>query len=73
MLLVSVEVKELTPEFYYLPILRLCQPITPWETQEGVPVGDVELPPWANSATRFVDIMRAALESEHSHSPFIDG
>ena len=61
------EVKELTPEFYYLPdFLRNRNQLPLGKTQEGVPVGDVELPPWANnSATRFVDIMRAALESEH--------
>jgi hypothetical protein len=61
------EVKELTPEFYYLPdFLRNRNQLPLGKTQEGMPVGDVELPPWAmNSATRFVDIMRTALESEH--------
>jgi len=59
------DVKELIPEFYYLPEMfvnssgyRLGQ------LDDGTKVGDVELPPWANSPEEFVRINRQALESE---------
>lgn len=32
--------------------------------EDGSPVGDVELPPWASSPEEFVRINRMALESE---------
>jgi len=60
------DVKELIPEFYYLPEFlqnsnRFDLGTTQWEQL----VHDVELPPWAKGdARRFVRIMRAALESE---------
>ena len=59
------DVKELIPEFYYLPEMfvnssgyRLGQ------LDDGTKVDDVELPPWANSPEEFVRINRQALESE---------
>jgi hypothetical protein len=61
------EVKELTPEFYYSPeFLTNHNNLPLGTTQDGTQVHDVELPPWANNdSTRFVSIMREALESEH--------
>lgn len=42
------DVKELTPEWFYLPdFLRNTNGIDLGERQDGVPVNDVELPPWA--------------------------
>eukprot|EP00466_Bigelowiella_natans_P021044 jgi/Bigna1/37041/e_gw1.17.16.1 len=61
------DVKELIPEFYYLPDFlqntnRFDLGVTQWKQQ----VHDVELPPWANNdPRRFVRIMREALESEY--------
>eukprot|EP00467_Chlorarachnion_reptans_P011227 CAMPEP_0114534328 /NCGR_PEP_ID=MMETSP0109-20121206/27777_1 /TAXON_ID=29199 /ORGANISM="Chlorarachnion reptans, Strain CCCM449" /LENGTH=4259 /DNA_ID=CAMNT_0001717725 /DNA_START=231 /DNA_END=13011 /DNA_ORIENTATION=- len=61
------DVKELIPEFYYLPDFlqnsnRFDLGVTQWKQL----VHDVELPPWAkNDPRRFVRIMRDALESEH--------
>jgi hypothetical protein len=59
------EVKELTPEFYYLPsAFQNRGNLDLGVSQGGVSVGDVELPPWAKtSAHLFVRTMRAALES----------
>ena len=59
------DVKELIPEFYYLPEMfvnnsgyRLGQ------LDDGMKGDDVELPPWAASPEEFVRINRQALESE---------
>lgn len=59
------DVKELIPEFYYLPEMFIN-----WNRyklgateDEGI-VDDVVLPPWASSPEEFVRINRMALESE---------
>jgi len=65
------EVKELIPEFYCQPaFLRNHNRFNLGTGQDGVSVGDVELPKWANgSADVFVEKMRQALESDHvSHN-----
>ncbi|KAI9989343.1 hypothetical protein PInf_019621 [Phytophthora infestans] len=61
------DVKELIPEFYYLPeFLENVNACVFGTSQTGVVVGDVELPPWANgSPTEFVRLNRAALESPY--------
>ncbi|RLN66957.1 hypothetical protein BBJ28_00011449 [Nothophytophthora sp. Chile5] len=61
------DVKELTPEFFYLPaFLENVNNRAFGTSQTGVVVGDVELPPWANgSTTEFVRLNRAALESPY--------
>ncbi|KAE9038699.1 BEACH domain-containing protein [Phytophthora rubi] len=61
------DVKELIPEFFYLPeFLENVNERTFGTSQTGVVVGDVELPPWANdSPTEFVRLNRAALESPY--------
>lgn len=59
------DVKELTPEFFYLPEMFLnLNEYNMGETQERMRVSDVELPKWANNAYEFVRINRMALESE---------
>ena len=62
------DVKELIPEFYYLP--RMFANANHFDLgmrQDGLgKVDDVELPPWANgSPEEFVRLHRAALESEY--------
>jgi len=67
------DVKELTPEFFYLPssLLNLNgldfgsrQPVKGYS--DGGQVGHVELPPWAHGDPwRFIRIQRQALESRH--------
>jgi factor associated with neutral sphingomyelinase activation len=70
------DVKELIPEFYASPdgssssgaageFLLNVQELDLGVRQNGQPVEDVTLPPWARSATDFLRQMRAALESEH--------
>ncbi|OWZ24501.1 hypothetical protein PHMEG_000454 [Phytophthora megakarya] len=61
------DVKELIPEFFYLPeFLENVNECAFGTSQKGVVVGDVELPPWANgSPTEFVRLNRAALESPY--------
>lgn len=61
------DVKELIPEFFYLPeFLENVNDRAFGTSQTGVVVGDVELPPWANgSPTEFVRMNRAALESPY--------
>ena len=60
------DVKELTPEFYYLPEFLLNLNGLPLgDRQDGVKVGDVQLPAWANGSVRqFIQLHRRALESE---------
>ncbi|XP_071535311.1 neurobeachin isoform X2 [Panulirus ornatus] len=59
------DVKELIPEFYYLPEMFIN-----WNryklgaTEEEGVVDDVVLPPWASSPEEFIRINRMALESE---------
>ncbi|CAH1159867.1 unnamed protein product [Phaedon cochleariae] len=59
------DVKELIPEFYFLPEMFVnANRYRLGLTEEGKPIGDVELPPWASSPEEFVRINRMALESE---------
>uniref|UniRef100_UPI003590263B lipopolysaccharide-responsive and beige-like anchor protein isoform X2 n=1 Tax=Myxine glutinosa TaxID=7769 RepID=UPI003590263B len=59
------DVKELIPEFYYLPEMFVnVNGYNLGETEAGQVVSDVQLPPWAKSPHDFVRINRAALESE---------
>lgn len=62
----AAEVKELTPEWYCNPsFLRNANNFKLGTSQDGDVIGDVFLPPWAKgSPERFVEVMRAALESE---------
>jgi hypothetical protein len=61
------DVKELIPEFYYLPeFLENRFNLDLGEKQSGEKVGDVVLPPWAKGSTReFIRKHREALESDH--------
>ncbi|KAG5844665.1 hypothetical protein ANANG_G00164890 [Anguilla anguilla] len=59
------DVKELIPEFYYLPEMFVNS--NGYELgvrDDGAPVCDVDLPPWAKKPEDFVRINRMALESE---------
>uniref|UniRef100_A0ACD6A7M7 Uncharacterized protein n=1 Tax=Avena sativa TaxID=4498 RepID=A0ACD6A7M7_AVESA len=60
------DVKELIPEFYYLPeFLENQFKLDLGEKQSGEKVGDVALPPWAKGSTReFIRKHREALESD---------
>ncbi|XP_053273603.1 lipopolysaccharide-responsive and beige-like anchor protein [Pleuronectes platessa] len=59
------DVKELIPEFYYLPEMFVnSNSYNLGVMEEGSVVSDVELPPWAKSPEEFVRINRLALESE---------
>ncbi|XP_075923575.1 neurobeachin isoform X4 [Petromyzon marinus] len=59
------DVKELIPEFFYLPeMFTNSNDYNLGVTDAGVAVGDVVLPPWAKTGEEFVRINRAALESE---------
>ena len=61
----TTDVKELTPEFFYLPdFLVNSNGLDMGVTQQGETVGDVTLPPWAKNAADFVAIHREALESD---------
>jgi len=62
----AAEVKELTPEWYCCPtFLRNTNNFKLGTSQEGAVLGNVVLPAWANdSPERFVEVMRAALESD---------
>eukprot|EP01156_Anaeramoeba_ignava_P023529 Anaeramoba_ignava/c21607_g1_i1.p1 GENE.c21607_g1_i1~~c21607_g1_i1.p1 ORF type:complete len:1101 (-),score=335.69 c21607_g1_i1:108-3410(-) len=60
------DVKELIPEFFYLPeFLENPNNFNLGKLQTGKDIGIVELPPWAKSPRDFVRINRDALESEH--------
>ena len=61
------DVKELIPEFYYLPdFLVNSNRFNLGTMQSGKLLDDVELPPWAHgSAEEFVRLNRAALESDY--------
>ena len=63
----SSDVKELIPEFYYMPeFLRNANELRMGTRQDGMALGDVVLPPWAqDSPERFVHLMREALESDY--------
>ncbi|KAJ8271849.1 hypothetical protein COCON_G00107080 [Conger conger] len=59
------DVKELIPEFYYLPEMFVNS--NNYELgvmADGTPVSDVDLPPWAKTPEQFVRTNRLALESE---------
>ncbi|XP_034441743.1 lipopolysaccharide-responsive and beige-like anchor protein isoform X6 [Hippoglossus hippoglossus] len=59
------DVKELIPEFYYLPEMFVnSNRYNLGVMEEGSVVSDVELPPWAKSPEEFVRLNRLALESE---------
>eukprot|EP00026_Physarum_polycephalum_P000081 Phypoly_transcript_00081.p1 GENE.Phypoly_transcript_00081~~Phypoly_transcript_00081.p1 ORF type:complete len:2336 (+),score=350.42 Phypoly_transcript_00081:123-7130(+) len=59
------DVKELIPEFYYFPeFMENLNHIDFGMRQNGEPVDEVTLPPWASTSQEFVDICRKALESE---------
>ncbi|KAG9395582.1 Beige/BEACH domain [Carpediemonas membranifera] len=66
------DVRELIPEFFYLPeFLGNPNNIDIGTTQTDEEIGTVKLPPWASTPDEFVRINRAALESpyvsEHLH------
>jgi hypothetical protein len=58
---------ELIPEFYYMPeFLKIQNNVNYGNLQNGNKISDVILPKWANnSAQKFIDIMKDALESEY--------
>ncbi|KAM6985955.1 LOW QUALITY PROTEIN: neurobeachin a [Aplochiton taeniatus] len=61
----TADVKELIPEFYYLPEMFVNS--NDYELgvrEDGVSVSDIELPNWAKKPEDFVRINRMALESE---------
>ncbi|XP_051939556.1 lipopolysaccharide-responsive and beige-like anchor protein isoform X2 [Hippocampus zosterae] len=59
------DVKELIPEFYYLPEMFVnANTYNLGVMEDGTAVSDVELPPWAKTPEEFVRINRQALESE---------
>ncbi|XP_042340434.1 lipopolysaccharide-responsive and beige-like anchor protein isoform X1 [Plectropomus leopardus] len=59
------DVKELIPEFYYLPEMFVnANTYNLGVMEDGTVVSNVELPPWAKSPEEFVRINRLALESE---------
>ena len=62
----AAEVKELTPEWYCNPsFLKNSNGFKFGKSQDGELLGDVILPPWAKgSADVFIEVMRAALESD---------
>ncbi|EIE23680.1 beach-domain-containing protein [Coccomyxa subellipsoidea C-169] len=61
------DVKELTPEFFYLPdFLTNADGFCLGTRQDGRDLDDVELPPWARgSPDEFVRLQREALECDH--------
>ena len=62
----SGDVKELIPEFFYLPdFLRNPNALNFGTKQNGTVLGDVVLPPWAENAEHFIKVNRDALESEY--------
>uniref|UniRef100_A0A674KG59 LPS responsive beige-like anchor protein n=1 Tax=Terrapene triunguis TaxID=2587831 RepID=A0A674KG59_9SAUR len=59
------DIKELIPEFYYLPEMFVnLNNYNLGVMDDGTVVSDVELPPWTKSPEEFVRINRLALESE---------
>jgi hypothetical protein len=60
------DVKELIPEFFYLPeFLENVNSLDLGASQVGERVGDVKLPPWARDPLEFIRLNRDALESEY--------
>lgn len=67
----NADVKELTPEFYYLPdfLVNENKFDIGVRQQDGVPLDDVQLPTWAKgSPDEFIRLHRAALESPYVSS-----
>ncbi|OMO50809.1 hypothetical protein CCACVL1_30251 [Corchorus capsularis] len=64
------DVKELIPEFYYLPeFLMNSNSYHLGVKQDGEPISDVSLPPWAKGSPElFISKNRDALESEYVSS-----
>ncbi|XP_037656516.1 neurobeachin isoform X3 [Choloepus didactylus] len=61
----TADVKELIPEFYYLPEMFVNSNGYNFGVREDeVVVNDIDLPPWAKKPEDFVRINRMALESE---------
>ncbi|MEE6461317.1 hypothetical protein FKM82_001255 [Ascaphus truei] len=59
------DIKELIPEFYFLPEMFVnFNNYNLGVMDDGTVVSDVELPPWAKTPEEFVRINRLALESE---------
>ncbi|XP_054846047.1 lipopolysaccharide-responsive and beige-like anchor protein isoform X2 [Eublepharis macularius] len=59
------DIKELIPDFYYLPEMFVnYNNYNLGVMDDGTVVSDVELPPWAKTPEEFVRINRLALESE---------
>ncbi|XP_020714689.1 neurobeachin isoform X9 [Ceratitis capitata] len=59
------DVKELIPEWYFLPeMFYNSSSYRLGHREDGTLVNDVELPPWSKSPEEFVRINRMALESE---------
>nr|XP_056711869.1 lipopolysaccharide-responsive and beige-like anchor protein isoform X1 [Euleptes europaea] len=59
------DIKELIPDFYYLPEMFVNENnYNLGVMDDGTVVSDVELPPWAKTPEEFVRINRLALESE---------
>nr|XP_017035233.1 neurobeachin isoform X12 [Drosophila kikkawai] len=59
------DVKELIPEWYFLPeMFYNSSNYRLGHREDGALVDDIELPPWAKSPEEFVRINRMALESE---------
>uniref|UniRef100_A0AAQ4PJX3 LPS responsive beige-like anchor protein n=1 Tax=Gasterosteus aculeatus aculeatus TaxID=481459 RepID=A0AAQ4PJX3_GASAC len=59
------DVKELIPEFYYLPEMFVnANDYNLGVMEDSAVVSDVELPPWAKSPEEFVRINRLAVESQ---------
>ncbi|KAJ6233844.1 beige/beach-related [Anaeramoeba flamelloides] len=60
------DVKELTPEFFYMPeFLENDNQFYMGIRANGEPLGDVVLPKWAKTPEEFIKIHRKALESEY--------
>uniref|UniRef100_A0A8C1ITZ3 Neurobeachin b n=1 Tax=Cyprinus carpio TaxID=7962 RepID=A0A8C1ITZ3_CYPCA len=61
----TADVKELIPEFYYLPEMFVnSNGYCLGDRDDGVPVCDVELPAWAKKPEDFVRINRMATEAQ---------
>ncbi|PRP84623.1 BEACH domain-containing protein [Planoprotostelium fungivorum] len=67
------DVKELVPEFFYMPeFLKNSNSYDLGVKQDGDRLDDVVLPPWASTPEEFVRINREALESEFVSSHLSD-
>ena len=61
------DIRELSPEFYFLPDMFLNYNYCNFgRKQDGSIVSNVELPPWADkNAFKFVQVMREGIESQY--------